>query len=72
MVDWGGLSEKQKSKLTSAKVEVEAAVVSHYKDGILFQFRCSQDFFHYLHGWVGSWVGGWLGNWREMLNSTQS
>ena len=53
--------EKQRLKLTSAKVEVEveAEVVFHNADVLKFQFRCSLDFFHYLHGRVGGWLVGW-------------
>ena len=41
-------------------MKVEAAVVLHNVDVIQFQFRCSLDFFHYLHGWVAGWAGWWV------------
>ena len=45
---------------SSSLVEIEVGFVFHNLDVPSIQLRCSLDFFHYLHGWVGGWAGWWV------------
>ena len=45
---WVGRMGKLGLKLPQSKLRLSLAIT-------YIQFRCSLDFFHYLHGWVGGW-----------------